>query len=277
MKWRRRLAIVFACLALGPGVGPADGQQPPAPPPDEKAIQDALEPASRLRAVAFQNNFDFGIGPADRTGYRLLFQPWQAEVGRGRWLRVKSFSAVPMLYLPDPFRPEGGTFGLGDPEISLFWSPAKTGTAVLGLGPIVRFPLASDEALGSGKWAAGVSAIAVIRPRGWLLGVRSYNVWSFAGDETRDDVNQFLLVPLVVRVLGNGWYLVSSPVITADWKAQSGDQWLVPVGGGAGRLFRMGGRGLDLQLQAFYNVVHPETLPHADWTLRFQLQFLFKS
>ena len=80
-----------------------------------------------------------------------------------------------------------------------------------------------------------------------------------------------------MRVLGNGWYLVSSPVVTADWRAPSGDRWLVPVGGGAGRLFRLGGRGLDLQLQAFYNVVHPETRPHADWTLRFQLQFLFKS
>ena len=271
----QRLAILFACLALWPGS--ARGQQPPAPPADEEAVQDAQEPGSRLRAFAFQNNFDFGTGPADRTGYRFFFQPWQAEVGRGRWLRVKSFSAVPMLYRPDPLRPEGGTFGLGDPEISMFWSPAKTGTAVLGLGPVVRFPLASDEALGSGKWSAGVSAIAAVRPRGWLLGVRSYNVWSFAGDETRDDVDQFLLQYIVVRVLGNGWYLISSPVFTADWRAPTGDRWLVPVGGGAGRLFRVGGRGLDLQLQGFYNVVHPETQPHADWTLRFQLQFLFKS
>ena len=88
MKWGRRLAILFVSLALGPGVGSARGQQPPAPTPDEKAVQDAQEPANRLRAFSFQNNFDLGIGPADRTGYRFFFQPWQAEVGRGRWMTV---------------------------------------------------------------------------------------------------------------------------------------------------------------------------------------------
>lgn len=152
----RRLAILFACLALGPGS--ARGQQSPAPPADEEAVQDAQEPGSRLRAFAFQNNFDFGTGPADRTGYRFFFQPWQAEVGRGRWLRVKSFSAVPMLYRPDPLRPEGGTFGLGDPEISMFWSPAKTGTAVLWVA----------APAGSSGWGGG----------GWTSSSRPSTTWS---------------------------------------------------------------------------------------------------
>ena len=46
MEWARRLTILFVCLVLGPGVGPADGQQPPAPPSDEKAVQDAQKPGA---------------------------------------------------------------------------------------------------------------------------------------------------------------------------------------------------------------------------------------
>ena len=244
---------------------------------DEEATQEAQDPLTRVRAVATQHNFDFGIDDGNRTGYGLFIQPWQAEVGTGDWRRIKSFSAIPILYRPDPEEPEGGTFGLGDPEVSLFWSPRKTGSAVAGIGPIVRFPLATDESRGSGKWSAGVTAVAVARPRRWLLGIRTYKVWSFAGAEDRADVNQFLLQYYIVRILDNGWYLVSSPIVTANWEAPSGDQWLASFGGGAGKLIRLGRRGLDIQGQVFYNAIHPETRPHANWSLRIQTQFLFAS
>ncbi len=244
---------------------------------DEEATQEAQDPLTRWGAVAMQHNCDFGVGDGNRTGYGLFIQPWQAEVGTGDWRRIKSFSAIPILYRPDPEEPEGGTFGLGDPEVSLFWSPRKTGSAVAGIGPIVRFPLATDESRGSGKWSAGVTAAAVARPRRWLLGIRTYNVWSFAGEEDRADVNQFLLQYYIVRILDNGWYLVSSPVVTANWEAPGGDQWLAPFGGGAGKLIRLGRRGLDIQAQVFYNAIHPETRPHANWSLRIQTQFLFAS
>ena len=223
------------------------------------------------------NNFDFGIGEENRTGYSLSLQPWQAEVGTGAWLRAKSFSTLPIVYRPDSDAPAGGTFGVGDPEISLFWSPRKTGSAVAGVGPVVRLPLATDESLGGGKWSAGVTGVVIARPRGWLLGVRSYNLWSFAGDPDRADVNQFLLQYYIVRPLRSGWYLISSPIVTANWESPSGEQWVAPVGGGAGKLIRLGRRGLDLQAQVFYNAIHPETRPHARWNLRIQIQFLFGS
>jgi hypothetical protein len=47
----------------------------------------------------------------------------------------------------------------------------------------------------------------------------------------------------------------------------------VPIGGGAGKIFRIGKQPLNAQIQAFYNVVKPDNGP--DWTLRVQLQFLF--
>jgi hypothetical protein len=227
--------------------------------------------------MTFQNNVDFGLGEDDRTGYQLLLQPWQAEIGKGAWMRLRTIAGLPLIYRPGTGPGEGGTFGLGDLEGSFFWAPRKTGSALVGVGPILRFPLATDAGLGSGKWSAGVTVAAIARPRGWLLGFRTYNIWSFAGDKNRPEVNQFFLQYLVLRSLGRGWYVISVPKITSNWDAPGGSRWLVPVGGGAGKLFRMGRRGLDVQTAVFYNAVRPEILPSARWTLRIQLQLLFAS
>ncbi len=132
-------------------------------------------------------------------------------------MRLRSDAGLPLIYLPGPNRAEGGTFGLGDAEVSGFWSPRKTGSALLGVGPIVRIPLATDTRLGSGKWSAGVTAAAIARPRGELVGFRTDNLWSFAGDGDRPDVNQFYFQYFVVRSLGGGWYVLSVPALTANW------------------------------------------------------------
>jgi hypothetical protein len=72
----------------------------------------------------------------------------------------------------------------------------------------------------------------------------------------------------------NGWYLTSSPVVTANWKADSGDKWTIPFGGGVGKLLRLGKLPVNASIQAYYNAEKPDNLG-PDWTLRFQMQFLF--
>ena len=74
--------------------------------------------------------------------------------------------------------------------------------------------------------------------------------------------------------LPDGWYLTSAPIITANWKAESGNRWVVPFGAGVGKVFRVGKRPLNASVHAFYNVVKPEDFG-ADWQFRAALQFLF--
>ena len=76
--------------------------------------------------------------------------------------------------------------------------------------------------------------------------------------------------------LDQGWFVTTSPVLTANWEADGvDDKFTVPVGGGAGRLVRLGSVPVSLQLEAFYNVVRPRDDTTADWQLRLQVQFLF--
>ncbi|MHC4222514.1 MAG: hypothetical protein ACYSX0_02715 [Planctomycetota bacterium] len=65
----------------------------------------------------------------------------------------------------------------------------------------------------------------------------------------------------------------SSPIVTANWEAASGEQWTVPIGGGFGKITRIGKLPGNVQFQTFYNVDHPTLGP--EWSIRSQVQFLF--
>jgi len=49
--------------------------------------------------------------------------------------------------------------------------------------------------------------------------------------------------------------------------------WTVSLGGGVGKLFRLGKLPINAQLAAYGNIAKPEFGP--EWQLRFQIQFLF--
>ena len=71
-----------------------------------------------------------------------------------------------------------------------------------------------------------------------------------------------------LQLTEGGFTSSTSPVITANWEADSDDTWTVPLGGGGGRLMRFGKLPVNLQAQASYNLVKPDEAPTADWTLR---------
>jgi len=88
-------------------------------------------------------------------------------------------------------------------------------------------------------------------------------------------VNSFYLQYFVNRNFKKGWYLAFQPIITANWELPSDERWIVPFGGGIGRVFKMGHQPVNVQVQNFYNAIHPKTLPHPQWQLRLQFELLF--
>jgi hypothetical protein len=63
--------------------------------------------------------------------------------------------------------------------------------------------------------------------------------------------------------------------MTANWNASSGNVWLVPVGGGIGRIMRLGFQPVNLSAQAYVNAKRPDVLPAPTWQLKFQIGFLY--
>ena len=90
------------------------------------------------------------------------------------------------------------------------------------------------------------------------------NLWSYAGDEDRANVNAMTLQPFINYNLPKGWYLTSSPLMTANWEAEDDNRWTVPIGGGFGRIFKIGDQPVNANIAAYYNVMTPDDVG-ANW------------
>jgi len=226
-------------------------------------------PISDLISLPVQTNINFGYGPEDNTQLVINIQP-VIPFKLGTDWNLITRTIIPLIDQPVPDR----KFGLGDIQLSLFLSPSKSGKFIWGAGPILQFPTGTGNQLGSGKWCAGPTAVGLFMTGPWVVGALANNLWSFAGESGRESVNQFLTQPFINYNLPHGWYVSFSPIITANWKADTaGDVWTIPLGGGGGKIIRIGKLPLNVQAAAFYNVAKPAVGP--DWTLRFQVQFLF--
>ena len=84
---------------------------------------------------------------------------------------------------------------------------------------------------------------------------------------------KFLFQYFINYNIEDGWYLSSTPVMTANWEADSSDRWTIPLGGGVGKMVKIGKAPVDFKLAAYYNVEKPEFGP--DWSLQFQIKLLF--
>lgn len=274
MRICRLLLVLICCFVFSSysfsQVPHPEIYEPTAEQPD--LAKQAQNPIANLISVPFQNNINFGLGPHDRTQNLLLIQP-VIPIRLTDGLNLITRTIAPVLYQPEVESNSGGEFGLGDINESLFFSPSKPSKIVWGVGPIVQFPTATDDTLGTGKWEAGPTAVALTMPGHWVMGVLVNNLWSFAGDNDRKDVNLFTLQYFVNYNFSHGWYLTSSPVNNANWKADNNNRWTIPFGGGGGKIFHVGKQALNFQTQAFYNAERPAGA--ADWTLRIQLVFLF--
>jgi hypothetical protein len=263
------------------------------PPSDalEQVVQDVENPIVDRVSIPIANRTAFGIGPFQQTANVTNIQlVLPIPLGENY---VVLRPSVPFVYVPTiqpppvpnqgppastppppaPTQPpQGGTFGLGDIRMQAYFVPHPGRRLTWGIGPTFLFPTASDRRLGFGKWGIGPTFVAVWSEGRWTLGGRIENYWSVAGDETRPDVSQLTINPLATYVLGHGWYLVSAPVITAFWNLP-GEKWLVPIGGGIGKVMTLGGLPFNVSIQAYWHAVRPTN--SEGWALVVQFQSLF--
>jgi hypothetical protein len=264
-------------------------------PDDKKVLSTFQNPVGDLISVPFQNNVNFPIGRFSRVQDVLDIEPVVPFHVSKDWLIISRW-ITPVVYQPDlgpgcratgPLRgvicetrdfeseATGGANGLGDLNPSFFLSPANPGKLVWGFGPTFLLPTATAPTLGQGKWGAGPSIVLLVQPEHWTIGVLSNNIWSYAGNEKRIRVNQFLAQYFVSYNMEHGWFVESAPIITANWRARADNEWLVPFGAGIGKMVRFFDQRMVWEIHLYYNAVHPQDLPYPKWQVRLQVALLF--
>ena len=240
----------------------------------------AQNPVSSMYSLPLKLTLDFGA-PDDEAVFFNVNPVVPVTVGD--WNLVNRI-IIPAIVSVDGFIggtpdiPEGAPSesretGLGDINYSLYFSPADAKGLIWGIGPSINLPTANKDPLGSGKWSGGAAGVVLMQPKWGTYGGLIRQLWSFAGDDHRSDVNQFLVEPFLNYNLEGGWYLITDMIITANWDAPAGQKWTVPIGGGAGKLFSIGKQTINSRLEAYYMVERPDNAP--DWQLIFTFQFLF--
>jgi len=266
---RRRaslLAAMLAVTALCTAVLPVLAQE------SSEIAKQAQNPIASLISVPIENDFNPQTGIKKDDSYVLELKPVIPVRLSNDWTMITR-TVIPVIQVPDLAPGVDGTAGVGDVQLSLFLSPAKAGTVIWGAGPVISFPTASQEILGTKKVSVGPTVV-VLRSQGhWLFGTLVQNLFSVAGPAARPDVNQMLLQPFANYNLRHGWYLTSSPIITANWEVSPNQRWVVPVGGGVGKIVHFGKLPVNMYTQFFRNVERPDGTTH--WSARFQAQLLF--
>ncbi|MHC4757844.1 MAG: neuromedin U [Planctomycetota bacterium] len=265
----KKLFVIFilvgmlSCSALGQEAGKSSATD---------LAKQVQNPVADLISLPFQNNTNFETGLNSKTQNILNIQPIIPFNLNEEW-NVITRTILPVIYQPEMSPGDGYNFGLGDTSFTTFLSPTDFEGLIWGVGPAFQLPTHTDNALGTDKWGAGPSVVIVKMDGPWVYGFLVNQIWSFAGDSSESEVSTMMIQQIVNYNLADGWYLTSTPIHTANWKADSDEQWTIPVGGGIGRVFRIGHQPINMQVQGFYNVEAPDS--GADWQLRFQVQLMF--
>jgi hypothetical protein len=260
------LAVMAVLSALCPAALPVWAQE------SSEIAKQAQNPIASLISVPIENDFNPQTGIKKDDSYVLEMKPVIPVRLSNDWTMITR-TVIPVIQVPDLAPGVDGTSGVGDVQLSLFLSPAKAGPVIWGAGPVVSFPTASQEVLGTKKVSVGPTVV-VLRIQGhWLFGTLVQNLFSVAGPTARADVNQMLMQPFANYNLRHGWYLTSSPIITANWEVSPNQRWVVPVGGGVGKIVHFGKLPVNMYTQFFRNVERPDGTTH--WSARFQAQLLF--
>lgn len=236
---------------------------------EEKALLDAENPIATRISVPFQSNTYFSSGPLEKTGNVVIVQPL-VPIKLTRDWNLMTRWVTRVVYVPRRSPDRGSAFGLGNLQPEFYFSPAHTGRVIWGVGPKLYLPTATSGELGINRMGGGLAAAALATNGPWIIGMIAHNVWAGSG---KVRVDQMTLSPFVYFNVNGGWYFVSSPVITSNWAATSSGRWTVPLGGGIGRLFKIGKQPVNVRIQGFHNAARPDFGP--SWQLQVQVQFLF--
>jgi hypothetical protein len=239
----------------------------------------AQNPVGNLISVPFQENAYVNVGPYDKEQNVLNIQPVIPIHITDDW-NIITRTILPIISLPAFGPGQTRINGLGDTQISAFLSPANPGSWIWGAGVVTQLPTHSDALLGNNNTGVGPSFVVLHLEHGspWVYGVLVNNIWSVGrssspSPSSSPSFNSGLVQPFLNFNFKSGAYLTTSPIVTVNWQAKGSQQWTVPVGGGIGKLFKIGKLPVNTQIGAYYNVARPDFA--GNWAFRAQMQFMF--
>lgn len=175
----------------------------------------ATNPIGNLIQFQLQDQYNWSNYNSDGYSNSAILQPViPIKLNSESVPLVVTRTTLPYVTTPDLGDPVGRQNAWGDLSIIAPFIPKlKAKGIMLGIGPALSIPTATNDFTGSGKWSAGPTLVYFNgRTKGWQWGALGWHLWDFAGDEDRSQVNKTFFQPFVVKHFDKGWYAGSPDV-----------------------------------------------------------------
>jgi hypothetical protein len=160
-------------------------------------------PFAYIPRIEFENHLDSGEGPKDSSTYRFRIRPIiPTQVSEDFNLLTRATLAL--RYQSSLYSGGPNQFGYGDTDLEFYFSPRKSlahDSLLIGFGPSVHLPTATQPNLGYQQWGAGASGAVIWQPgtiyalRGWTLAFNINQTFGFAPSHGAQTKSLLFLLP----------------------------------------------------------------------------------
>jgi hypothetical protein len=140
-----------------------------------------------------------------------------------------------------------------------------------GAGPAFLIPTGTNDFLSARKWGIGPTAIILKQAAGLTYGFLVNQLWSFAGDENRSDINQMFFQPFLSHNWKSGAGISLSSEMNFNWEANTTTISLDPS---VSAVTKLGKQAVSLALGPRIPLAAPSG-SKPDFGLRATLTFVF--
>jgi hypothetical protein len=119
--------------------------------------------------------------------------------------------------------------------------------------------------------AQGQQPLSSSKDGPWTVGALTNHIWSFAGDDDRNDVNSTFLQPFISYTTKDAWTFTLNTESTYDWETE---QWSVPINFTVSKLVKIDKQPISLTAGVRYWAESPDNGPDG-FGARLAITFLF--
>jgi len=252
--------------------------------------KELANPAGSLASLNFNlqyTEFTGGLPNSDdQESWSMIFQPvLPFPVGnKGRRIIFRPAFTVPFdqpIFNPAKNDFDSADVNLADTTFDLVYagteitSKAEHKGFFWGVGLAGTLPTATSDDLAGDQWRFGPELFGGIIRKWGLVGALAANQFHVAGSNDTSYSNLTAQYFYAVGI-GNGWQIASSPVLSYDWKADSGDKWTVPVGVGVAKTTKIGNHPWKFSFQVQKFLTQPDTFG-PDWLVKLTITPVIKN